>query len=135
MQMMGFPTGAPFKGTPEQKTKMESQFIRKADFMTRNGTPIWNGEFGPVYADPANDADAASINQDRFNLLGEQLSIYDKYQIHWSIWLYKDIGVQGMMHTDPKSNGIERSSRSWIRRNVYNLMRGESTRHQKLKQL
>jgi hypothetical protein len=102
--MMGFPTGARFKDTPEQKKKLESQFIRKADFMTRNGTPIWNGEFGPVYANPAYESDAAEVNQDRYNLLGEQLSIYDKYQIHWSIWLYKDIGVQGMLHTDPNSN-------------------------------
>jgi hypothetical protein len=103
IKSMGFPTGARFKGTPEQKKKLERQFIRKADFMTRKDTPIWNGEFGPVYADPAHDVDAAAVNQDRFNLLGEQLSIYDKYQIHWSIWLYKDVGLQGMLHTDPRS--------------------------------
>lgn len=37
------------------------------------------------------------------DMLGEQLKIYDEYQISWSIWLYKDIGVQGMVHTSPES--------------------------------
>ena len=101
--MMGFPTGERFKGTPEQCTKLERQFKRKAEFMTTHKTPIWNGEFGPVYANPKLDEDAESINNERYNLLGQQLSIYDKYQIHWSIWLYKDIGVQGMIYTNPES--------------------------------
>ncbi len=41
-------------------------------------------------------ADAA--NRQRYSLLGEQLRIYDKYEISWSIWLYKDIGLQGMVY-------------------------------------
>ncbi|MCJ1478105.1 hypothetical protein MMC13_006780 [Lambiella insularis] len=52
------------------------------------------GEFGPVYANPRLDDDAEATNNKRYNLLSQQLTIYDKYQIHWSIWLYKDIGVQ-----------------------------------------
>ena len=101
--MMGFPTGQKFVGSPEQRVKLEKQFIRKADFMTRHNTAIWNGEFGPVYADPRMESDAAETNECRYNLLGEQLNIYDKYKIHWSIWLYKDIGVQGMVYTSPDS--------------------------------
>jgi hypothetical protein len=100
---MGFPSGGRYKGTPEQKQHLERQYIRKAQFMSEQGTPVWNGEFGPVYADPAFDIDAASINQERYNLLGEQLRIYDKYKINWSIWLYKDIGLQGMIYTRPES--------------------------------
>jgi hypothetical protein len=38
----------------------------------------WNGGFGPVYASPL-EADAETINQERYNLLGTQLEIYDKY--------------------------------------------------------
>lgn len=100
---MGFPTGARFKGTPEQKSQLEQHFLRKAEFMTKHGCPIWNGEFGPVYADSRLISDALEVNQERYNLLNEQLSIYDKYQIHWSIWLYKDIGMQGMICTSPDS--------------------------------
>ena len=101
--MMGFPKGEQYKGTAEQKSKLESQFLRKAEFMDKHKTPIWNGEFGPVYANPLLDADHETVNAARFNVLDQQLSVYDKYKIHWSIWLYKDIGVQGMVHLDLKS--------------------------------
>lgn len=67
-------------------------------------TLLGNGEFGPVYAsERVEGPDYEKINQDRYNLLGAQLSVYDKYSISWSIWLYKDIGVQGMLHTNPNS--------------------------------
>lgn len=118
---MGFPTGQRYKGTPEQKELLERQFLRKAEFMRRNSTAIWNGEFGPVYADPRTDADADSINEERYNLLGDQLRIYDKYRIHWSIWLYKDIGLQGMIHTKPNSKWnttiqpfLDKKNRLWL---------------------
>ncbi|OMP82365.1 Endoglucanase C [Diplodia seriata] len=101
--MMGFPKGEKFTGSTEQKAKLERQFLRKAEFMYKFETPIWNGEFGPVYANPELDADHAAVNATRYDVLSTQLGIYDKYKIHWSIWLYKDIGVQGMVHTSPRS--------------------------------
>lgn len=55
-----------------------------------------------MYASP-NEENHEKINQQRYNLLGKQLSIYKKDQIHWSIWLYKDIGFQGMVYTNPDS--------------------------------
>lgn len=91
---MGFPTGERYKGTPAQDEKLEKQFLRKSEFMYKHKVPIWNGEFGPVYS--SSEADAGEVNQERFNLLGQQLRIYDKYKVSWSIWLYKDIGVQGI---------------------------------------
>lgn len=103
LQRMGFPTGEQYKGTADHKEKLEAQYLRKASFMTAHKCPVWNGEFGPVYSDPRTDGDADAVNQGRFNLLGAQLSIYDKYNISWSIWLYKDIGIQGMTHTSPDS--------------------------------
>lgn len=87
--MMGFPKGERYTGTPEQNTKLERQFLRKADFMYKFKTPIWNGEFGPVYANPVLEPDHNATNTSRYDLLGQQLSIYDTYKIHWSIWLYK----------------------------------------------
>jgi hypothetical protein len=101
--MMGFPKGERFINSEEQKLRLERQFLRKAQFMHKHGVPIWNGEFGPVYADPDLDEEAEVINQARYDLLAEQLRIYDKYNIHWSIWLYKDIGYQGMVYTSPSS--------------------------------
>ena len=55
---------------------------------------IWNGEFGPVYASE-NEAGYTETNDKRYKLLGQQLSIYKKDEVSWSIWLYKDIGFQG----------------------------------------
>ncbi|KKA27415.1 hypothetical protein TD95_005447 [Thielaviopsis punctulata] len=111
--LMGFPGGDPFVAAPNQLAKLESQFLRKAQFMHEHGTPIWNGEFGPVYEDDEEkpDAlgidtsgnDAETINKQRYNLLGAQLRVYDKYKISWSIWLYKDIGFQGMLYCAPDS--------------------------------
>lgn len=60
-------------------------------FLGAYSQQIWNGEFGPVYASPGEDS-YEQINQQRYNLLGKQLSIYKQDEIHWSIWLYKDIG-------------------------------------------
>ncbi|KPI45421.1 Endoglucanase C [Cyphellophora attinorum] len=100
---MGFPTGDRYKGTEEQKDRLRSQFLRKSEFQRKHNTAIWNGEFGPVYADPKHDEDAEAINQERYNLLGEQLRIYDEHKIPWAIWLYKDVGLQGMVHTNPDS--------------------------------
>lgn len=93
--MYGFPTGEKYTGTQEQKDKLERQYLRKAEFMDKHKVPIWNGEFGPVYASP-DEPDAAEINKARCEMLGQQLTIYDKYQIPWSTWLWKDIGLQGM---------------------------------------
>ncbi|PLN79276.1 putative glucanase [Aspergillus taichungensis] len=118
---MGFPTGERYTGTPEQKQTLERQYLRKAEFMTRNNTATWNGEFGPVYADPRTDPQAETTNQERYNLLGDQLTIYDKYRIHWSIWLYKDIGLQGMVYTSPTSKWnttiqsfLDKKSQLWL---------------------
>lgn len=101
---MGFPTGDAYKGTAEQKTQLRKQFERKSAFQREHGLAIWNGEFGPVYAIQGWDEDAEQVNQDRYNLLGEQLRMYDESdQIPWHIWLYKDVGLQGMVYTDPES--------------------------------
>jgi hypothetical protein len=100
---MGFPTGVPYTGSSEQKTILLKQFVRKTEFHRKFKAPIWNGEFGPVYADPRYEADAESVNQTRYELLGEQLRNYDVVEIPWTIWLYKDIGLQGMVHTSPDS--------------------------------
>jgi len=61
--------------------------------------PIWNGEFGPVYQN-ADDGleDWEKINTSRYHVLKTQLGIYAKNNTSWSIWLYKDLGFQGMQY-------------------------------------
>lgn len=106
---MGFPSGEAFVGSGAQKAKLERQFLRKAEFMHEHKVAAWNGEFGPVYEDPrvGGREVAEEVNGQRYALLGEQLRIYDKYQISWSIWLYKDIGLQGMVCVDPESRYLK----------------------------
>ncbi|OAF56343.1 hypothetical protein VC83_06658 [Pseudogymnoascus destructans] len=100
---MGFPSGDAYLGTDEQKSRLEKSFRRKAEWMAKYDVPCWNGEFGPVYSIHEKDEAAKKINEQRYNMLAEQLNIYDKHAIPWSIWLYKDIGLQGMIYTDPES--------------------------------
>ena len=101
--MMGFPIGDPYLGTSAQKKKLRESFERKVAFMRKQKVPIWNGEFGPVYASATDDVNFQQTNSQRFALLQEQLSIYQESDISWSIWLYKDIGYQGMVYVSPSS--------------------------------
>lgn len=105
--MMGFPIAEQYEGTATQKKQLRAQLDRKIEFMRAKGVPVWNGEFGPVYADARKcergEVEAAEINAKRFGLLREQLSIYASEGVSWSIWLYKDIGYQGMVYVDPSS--------------------------------
>ncbi|KAJ9150391.1 Glucan 1,3-beta-glucosidase [Pleurostoma richardsiae] len=97
--MMGFPGMEQYAGTEQQKAKLRHNFERKVEYMRAAGVPIWNGEFGPVYADADADPEAAATNANRFALLREQLRVYrDMGGVSWSIWTYKDIGYQGMVH-------------------------------------
>ena len=111
--MMGFPIGDAYLGTDEQKMKLRKSFERKVTYMREHQIPIWNGEFGPVYASASDakgsspeqkEANAAEENSHRFDLLEEQLAIYRETQVSWSIWLYKDIGYQGMTYVSPESS-------------------------------
>ncbi|KAL2828187.1 putative cellulase [Aspergillus cavernicola] len=101
----GFPGMEQYTGTEAQKQQLHASFERKVKFMRKAGVPIWNGEFGPVYQDPERDGveTAKTANAGRLALLEQQLSIYRAEDISWSIWLYKDIGCQGMTYVRPDS--------------------------------
>lgn len=61
--------------------------------------PIWNGEWGPVYQSASDGLpDWEKINDTRYAVLKTQLDIYHEANASWSIWLYKDIGFQGMIY-------------------------------------
>ncbi len=59
--------------------------------MLENQTPIWVGEFGPVYTgDHQKDAM-------RYQLLEDQLSFFKELEANWCLWTYKDLGLQGLV--------------------------------------
>ena len=97
----GFIDGGPYPGISRgeyvDKAVLEETFLRRTAYMRQTETPIWVGEFGPVYVgDPAADAM-------RYQVLRDQLEIYDRYQANWAMWTYKDIGLQGVVYTAPDS--------------------------------
>lgn len=100
-----------YTGTEEQKGKLKAQYERKIEYMKDHNIPVWNGEFGPVYASEfRGDKDHEKINQVRYSVLKDQLEVYktgdpsgDQTPISWSIWLYKDIGLQGLTYVSTES--------------------------------
>ncbi|KAF6763737.1 endoglucanase family 5 glycoside hydrolase [Ephemerocybe angulata] len=87
----GFPNSPePYEGSDAQKERLVRTYKRKRDW------------WGPVYARREYDGDATDeINDRRYAVLRDQLEIYEKDRLNWSIWLYKDIGFQGMVHVAP----------------------------------
>ncbi|KAK6336724.1 Endo-1,4-beta-xylanase 5 [Orbilia javanica] len=96
----GFPASKEwYTGSEEQKKQVRKNYNKKVEWMLKNNLPIWNGEWGPVYARPWFDGDDSDrINESRLKLLDDQLTVYDEERIPWSIWTYKDIGFQGMVY-------------------------------------
>ncbi|KAK9453579.1 glycoside hydrolase superfamily [Dipodascopsis uninucleata] len=107
----GFPGSGTYVGSEEQVSKLKRQYERKIEYMKKIGVPVWNGEFGPVYsAETRGDTNIEATNSARYKVLRDQLSIYktgdpsgDGSPISWSIWVYKDIGYQGLTYVSPDS--------------------------------
>jgi endoglucanase len=101
----GFISGGPYPGHTNGRyfdaQVLEEIFLQRTAFMRQSATPIWIGEFGPVYrGDPALDAM-------RYQLLRDQLQLYQRYQASWALWTYKDIGLQGLVYVAPDSPWVE----------------------------
>jgi endoglucanase len=95
----GLITGGPYPGITldkcYRKQTLEETFLSRTAYMQQHHVPCWIGEFGPVYV---GDAEADAM---RYQILRDQLEIYQRYQAHWAIWTYKDIGLQGVVSTAP----------------------------------
>jgi hypothetical protein len=102
----GFVDGGPYPGISRgqhvDRDFLERTFLERTRYMRETGTPIWVGEFGPVYTGVA-DQDAM-----RRRLLEDQLEIYRRYDASWAIWTYKDIGLQGVTYAAPDSAWLTR---------------------------
>ncbi|ANB12240.1 hypothetical protein AWJ20_489 [Sugiyamaella lignohabitans] len=112
----GFPScKEKYVGSDEQLGKLKSQYENKIDYIKKIQVPVWNGEFGPVYSSEVRgDKNIEETNLVRYKVLRDQLKIYakgdpsgDESPISWSIWLYKDIGYQGLTYVSPKSKWFQ----------------------------
>jgi aryl-phospho-beta-D-glucosidase BglC (GH1 family) len=101
----GMVFGGPYPGVTRgvyvDKATVEETFLKRTEFMRSTGTPIWIGEFGPVFVNPAQD-------DDKYRLLSDQLDLYESHGASWSIWAYKDIGGEGLVHAAPDSPWMRR---------------------------
>ncbi|MEV5739083.1 cellulase family glycosylhydrolase [Microbispora rosea] len=93
--LAGFAHGGPYPGYTRgewcDREELERTFARRTAFQRETGTPIWVGEFGPVYTgDPM-------VDEQRYQILRDQLEIFDAHEAGWSIWTYKDVGLQGLV--------------------------------------
>ena len=102
----GLAHGGPYpgetKGVWVDRDRLERKFLERTSYQRDTGTPIWVGEFGPVYTgDPAMD-------EQRYAILSDQLDIFERYQASWSLWTYKDVGLQGLVCAGPDSPYMRR---------------------------
>ncbi|WP_448059526.1 glycoside hydrolase family 5 protein [Cellulomonas hominis] len=90
------------RGEYFDRSVVEATFLRRTQYMRETGSPIWIGEFGPVY--PADHPE----QEWRYQLLRDQLEIYREHGASWALWTYKDIGLQGLVHAAPDSGYLRR---------------------------
>jgi aryl-phospho-beta-D-glucosidase BglC (GH1 family) len=97
----GGAAGGPYPGQTQGQHLdagvVAADFASMTSYMRERGLPVWVGEFGPVYG-AGTERDAQ-----RRQLLADQIAIYTAAGAGWSLWTYKDIGVQGLVVTDPGS--------------------------------
>ncbi|MCC7371871.1 MAG: glycoside hydrolase family 5 protein [Chloroflexi bacterium] len=71
-------------------------------FSKRHNVPLWVGEFGSIYNGPPDE------NPYRMQAMADQIDIFNERGIHWTTWVYKDVGVMGWVHLDPRSEYMQR---------------------------
>ncbi len=102
----GFADGGPYPGISRGQyvdaAVVEETFLARSQFMRDRDVPVWVGEFGPVYTgEPGRDTM-------RYDLLRDQLAGYERHGAGWSLWTYKDIGLQGLVHAKQGSPYLQR---------------------------
>lgn len=95
----GLGYGGPYpgytRGVWHDRETAEEKFLQRTAFSRKTGTPIWVGEFGPIYTgDPETD-------RQREQIIADQLELYRRYEASWCLWTYKDIGRQGLVSVHP----------------------------------
>jgi endoglucanase len=103
----GAADGGPYPGITGgryvDRPAVKSEFLSMTGYMRERELPVWVGEFGPVYgAGPERDAQ-------RRRLLADQIGTYEAAGAGWSLWTYKDIGVQGLVVVAPESPWLRRT--------------------------
>jgi endoglucanase len=101
----GWINGGPYPGYTGDlyvdRAFVQRAFDKRRAITDRLDAPLWIGEFGPVYL---GDAESDAM---RYTLARDQIEAFDAGGAHWSIWTYKDIGLQGVVYADPTGPWME----------------------------
>jgi endoglucanase len=91
----GLGRGGPYPGITDgvyiDSAAVERKFLVRSEYARRTGTPLYVGEFGPIYSG------APAVDAKRSQILADQLDIYREHGAGWAIWTYKDLGRQGLV--------------------------------------
>jgi endoglucanase len=87
----GAADGGPYPSETASRDTVEAEFQSLTAYMREHDVPAWVGEFGPVYGG------GWRRDAQRRRLLADQIGIYEAADAGWSLWTYKDIGVQGLV--------------------------------------
>jgi endoglucanase len=102
----GLGRGGPYPGLTDgtyiDRAAVEKKFLERSGYARQTGTPVYVGEFGPIYT-----GDAA-VDAQRRQILADQLDIYQEHGAGWAIWTYKDIGKQGLVTLQPSTPYMRR---------------------------
>ncbi len=82
-----------------------AKFLQRSAYARSTGSPIFVGEFGPIYTEDPEQDDL------RRRILDDQLALYDEFGVSWTLWVYKDIGVQGVVSVRPDTPYRQRFDR------------------------
>ncbi|MFO7171805.1 MAG: glycoside hydrolase family 5 protein [Bacillota bacterium] len=81
-------------GVYADRAYMERVFLETNRWILERQLPSWVGEFGALFDGPVHEPTGADLA--RLRALRDQLAIFNEYEQHWTIWTYKDVGVQGL---------------------------------------
>lgn len=90
------------RGEYFDRETLQESFLSLSKYMLEHHVPIWVGEFGALYTGDT------EIDATRDRIVRDQLEIYNYYHANWAIWLYKDIGLQGLTYASPDSAWMQR---------------------------
>jgi aryl-phospho-beta-D-glucosidase BglC (GH1 family) len=107
--MAGFGPGpypGQIRGENWDKSRIEDILLRHQGFQfaQKHNVPLWVGEFGAVYNGRVEEVSG------RYQALDDQISLFNQYGIHWTTWVYKDIGVMSWATVDPKSEYMQHTA-------------------------
>jgi endoglucanase len=75
----------------------EAKFLERSAYARRTGTPIYVGEFAPIYTGEE------AVDAERRRILADQLERYRRHDAGFATWMYKDLGRQGLTYARPDS--------------------------------